>query len=109
MRRPLRFLSHKLGLTSDQVATLAEVLADLRTERAARDVEHQRAQKLYADALKADTFDAEAAKRARDQVVAAHIAQQAAITTALERLHAELSADQRAQLSAILRTDAFLF
>lgn len=108
MRRPLRFLAHKLELEPSQTAVLAEILADLRTERAALDVELQRAQKLYADALKGDTFDAEGAKRANAQVLAAHTQRQTAVSDALSRLHGLLDADQRTHLSAIVRMDPFL-
>lgn len=108
MRRPLRFLSHKLDLAQEQTSALAEILADLRTERAALDVELQRAQKRYADALKGESFDNEGAKRASEQVLSAHAHRQSAVTDALARLHQLLTPEQRTRLSAIVRTDPFL-
>src|SRR4051794_36730916 len=38
VRRPLRFLAHKLDLTEDQVAELARIIDELKTERAQAEV-----------------------------------------------------------------------
>ena len=42
VRRPLRFLAHKLELEEKQVAELARILSDLKTERAQADVYYRR-------------------------------------------------------------------
>lgn len=104
MRRPLRFLAHKLALDDRQTRELAEILADLKTERAAAEVELQRAQKRYADSVKGDSFDAEGAKRAGEQVVHAHTARQNAVHETLGKLHALLDGEQRGILSMLVRT-----
>jgi hypothetical protein len=42
VRRPLRFLAYKLGLQESQVAELAKILDDVKTERAQAAVDHRR-------------------------------------------------------------------
>src|SRR5262245_13395746 len=42
VRRPLRFLAHKLELEEPQVAELATILDDLKTERAQAAVDYRR-------------------------------------------------------------------
>src|SRR5205814_3650978 len=42
VRRPLRFLAHKLELDDRQVGELARILSDLKTERAQAAVDHRR-------------------------------------------------------------------
>src|SRR5437667_12835797 len=43
VRRPLRFLAYKLGLNEAQVAEMARILNDLKTERAQAAVDDRRA------------------------------------------------------------------
>src|SRR5438552_15014816 len=57
VRRPLRFLAHKLDLRDDQVAELARILDDLKTERAQGAVDHRRTTASFADAIAAESFD----------------------------------------------------
>src|SRR5689334_2143910 len=57
VRRPLRFLAHKLELNDAQVAALARVLDELKTERAQAAVDGRRALAEFADATSADAFD----------------------------------------------------
>jgi len=42
VRRPLRFLAHKLDLNEQQVTELANILHDLKTERAQAEVDDRR-------------------------------------------------------------------
>ena len=42
MRRPLRFLAHKLDLDQKQIAELARILDELKIERAQADVDNLR-------------------------------------------------------------------
>src|SRR5438067_1226112 len=42
VRRPLRFLAYKLQLDEAQVAELARILSELKTERAQAAVDHRR-------------------------------------------------------------------
>src|SRR5712691_5167146 len=58
VRRPLRFLAHKLDLDDRQVAELARVLDELKTERAQAEVDRRRTMAAFADALTGDAFDA---------------------------------------------------
>src|ERR1051325_9072677 len=58
VRRPLRFLAWKLGLDERQMAELARILNELKTERAQGAVDDRRALTLLADAAAGDTFDA---------------------------------------------------
>src|SRR2546430_16421398 len=57
VRRPLRFLAHKLGLDERQIAELARILSELKTERAQAEVDRHRTLAAFADALAGDTFD----------------------------------------------------
>src|SRR5580700_9586806 len=57
VRRPLRFLAHRLDLKEEQVAELARILDDLKTERAQGAVDHRRTTAAFADAMGAESFD----------------------------------------------------
>jgi hypothetical protein len=104
VRRPLRFLAWKLGLGERQVAELATVLNDLKTERAQAEVDDRRALALLADASEAETFDREkAAEATRLRTQSAERVQQKVVES-LGRIHAHLDADQRARLAYLLRT-----
>ena len=104
IRRPLRFLAHKLELDEEQIASLAEILDDLKTECAQREVDERRTQKLYAEALIAEPFDAARAKQAAAEREASARKVEEAVVDALSRLHAVLDADQRKQLVVMIRT-----
>ena len=58
MRRPLRFLAYKLELDERQVAELARILDELKTERAQAEVDRRRSLSGFADAVGGSTFDA---------------------------------------------------
>ena len=62
VRRPLRFLAYKLELDEKQVAELARILDDLKTERAQGEVDRRRSLSGFADAVAGETFDAARAK-----------------------------------------------
>ena len=51
VRRPLRFLAYKLGLDEKQVAELARLLDEVKTERAQAEVDDRRTLSEFADAL----------------------------------------------------------
>lgn len=106
VRRPLRFLAYKLGLDEDQVAELAKILGELKTERAQADVDGRRTVSAFADAVGSESFDearasdggalrVQSAERLRD-----------AVLRALRRIHAVLSKEQRAKLAYLIRTGA---
>ena len=104
IRRPLRFLAHKLELDEDQVREAAAILGELKTERAQAGVDNQRAKAAFADAFGSDSFDAEAAAKAGEQRAATAARVNAAVVTALGKLHALLDEEQRKQLALLLRT-----
>ncbi len=108
VRRPLRFLAWKLGLGESQVADLAEVLNDLKTERAQAEVDDRRALALLADAAQSEPFDsAKAAEAARLRIESAQRVEQKVVES-LSRIHALLEPEQRARLAYLLRTGALL-
>jgi Spy/CpxP family protein refolding chaperone len=106
VRRPLRFLAHRLGLDDRQVAELARILDELKTERAQAEVDRRRTLSAFADALSGDAFDnakADEAGALRSQS-AERVRQ--AVLKALQQIHALLSAEQRKQLAYLIRTGA---
>jgi hypothetical protein len=104
VRRPLRFLAYKLELDEKQVAELARVLDELKTERAQAEVDRRRSLSGFADAVGGPTFDAARAKESAALRVATAERLRDAVTAALERLHALLDNDQRERLAYLIRT-----
>src|SRR2546426_9050064 len=64
VRRPLRFLAFKLGLDESQVAELAKILDELKTERAQAAVDDRRALTAFAEAVQGESFEEEKSKSA---------------------------------------------
>ncbi len=108
VRRPLRFLAHKLDLDERQVAALAKVLDELKTERAQAEVDRRRTVAAFADALGGEAFDA--AKAAEGGALRVQSAERLrdAVLQALERIHAILSPEQRGRLAYLIRTGTLL-
>src|SRR4051812_23627406 len=104
VRRPLRFLAYKLELDERQVAELARILDELKTERAQAEVDRRRSLSAFADAVAGDTFDDGKAKQAAGARGAAAERLRDAVTSALGRLHALLEKDQRERLAYLIRT-----
>ena len=104
VRRPLRFLAYKLDLQESQVAELARILDQIKTERAQAAVDHRRAISAFADAIEGDAFDE--AKAAAGAAVRLQSAERlrGAVLTALGRLHKMLDAEQRQRLAYLIRT-----
>ena len=104
VRRPLRFLAFKLGLGDPQVAELARILANLKTERAQAEVDRRRTLTAFADAVAGDVFDA--AKAAEGGALRVQSAERlrAAVLRALEQIHALLDTGQRARLAYLIRS-----
>ena len=104
VRRPLRFLAYKLELREEQVAELAKILAELKTERAQAEVDERRTLGAFADAVAGGAFDgSRAAEAGRLRVTSAERLRDA-VLRALERIHAILDPDQREQLAYLIRT-----
>jgi hypothetical protein len=104
VRRPLRFLAYKLELDERQVAELARILDELKTERAQAEVDRRRTVSAFADAVAGSAFDQTRAKEGADLRVASAERLRDAVTKALSRIHALLEDDQRERLAYLIRT-----
>src|SRR5437867_9083516 len=104
VRRPLRFLAHKLGLDERQVAELARILDELKTERAQAEVDRRRTVAAFADALAGDTFDSAKAAEGGELRVKSTERLRDAILKALGQIHALLNPEQRVRLAYLIRT-----
>jgi Spy/CpxP family protein refolding chaperone len=104
VRRPLRFMAHKLELDEKQVEELAALLDELKTERAQAAVDHRRTVGAFADALAGEAFDEAATKKAADLRVKSAERLRDAVVKTLARTFAMLDAEQRKQLSYLLRS-----
>jgi Spy/CpxP family protein refolding chaperone len=104
VRRPLRFLVHKLGLDERQVTELARILNELKTERAQAEVDRRRSVAAFADALAGDMFDAARAGEAGDLRVKSAERLRDAVVKALQQIHAVLNPEQRSRLAYLIRT-----
>ena len=106
MRRPLRFLAHKLDLDEKQVSELAHLLNELKTERAQAAVDHRRTVAGFADVIAGETFDeVKAGAVAAERVKSADRLREA-LVKALGRIHALLRVEQRAKFAYLIRTGA---
>jgi Spy/CpxP family protein refolding chaperone len=104
VRRPLRFLAYKLELDEKQVAELARILDEIKTERAQAAVDHRRAISVFADAIEGDAFDESKAKSGVDLRLESANRLRGAVLSALGRLHKLLDGEQRARLAYLIRT-----
>jgi Spy/CpxP family protein refolding chaperone len=104
VRRPLRFLAHKLDLDEKQVTELARILDELKTERAQAEVDNRRALSEFADALTGEAFDAAKAASGGDRRVASTGRLREALIKALQQIHALLNAEQRGRFAYLIRT-----
>ena len=108
VRRPLRFLAYKLELDERQVAGLARILDELKTERAQGEVDRRRSLTAFADSIGTETFDEARAKEAGALRVVTAERLRDAVTKALGGIHALLDSDQRERLAYLIRTGALL-
>ena len=104
VRRPLRFLAYKLNLSEEQVAQLAKVLDELKTERAQSAVDDRRTVASFADALGLEKFDEAKAKEGGTLRVKSAERLRDAVVAALGKIHGLLDSGQRAQLAYLIRT-----
>jgi hypothetical protein len=104
VRRPLRFLAHKLELSEAQVPELARILDELKTERAQAEVDNRRTVTAFADAIEGATFGEARSREGGDMRVRSAERLRDAVTLALSRIHAMLDDDQRKRLSYLIRT-----
>ena len=104
VRRPLRFLAYRLNLSEDQVAELAKILDELKTERAQAAVDDRRTVAAFADALGLDAFDEARAREGGDLRVKSAERLRDAVVKSLGKIHALLDTGQRTQLAYLIRT-----
>lgn len=104
VRRPLRFLAFKLNLNESQVAELAKILDELKTERAQAAVDDRRTTAAFADSLGLETFAADKATEGGDLRVKSAQRLRDAVIKALGKIHATLDQQQRTQLAYLIRT-----
>lgn len=104
VRRPLRFLAHKLDLDEKQVTALVRILDELKTERAQAAVDDRRSLAEFADAVSGEQFDAAKAASAGDRRVQTAARMRDTVVRALQEIHALLHPEQRERLSYLLRT-----
>ena len=109
VRRPLRYLAYRLELDEKQMAELARILDDLKTERAQVAVDERRAVSAFADALSGEALDAARLAEAAGSRVRAAERLRDAVVAALGRIHALLDPEQRKQLAFLIRTGAVQF
>lgn len=106
VRRPLRFLAYKLELDEQQVAELARILDELKTERAQAAVDDRRTTAAFADAVAGEAFDAARAGEGGALRTQGAERLRAAVLKALGRMHALLQPEQRKHLAYLIRTGA---
>ncbi len=104
VRRPLRFLAHKLELSEAQVPELARILDELKTERAQAEVDNRRTITAFADAIEGAAFGEARSREGGELRVKSAERLRDAVTSALSRIHAMLDDDQRKRLSYLIRT-----
>ena len=106
VRRPLRFLAHKLDLTDEQTSRLARLLERLKLERAQAAVDLRRAAADLADAIEAERFDPAVVEAAGQRRTEAARRVEDTVGRTLEELHGHLEPAQRAALAELMRTGA---
>ena len=106
VRRPLRFLASRLDLTDEQFARAAQILEELKIERAQAAVDLRRSSADFAAALEGGEFGRDKTEAASQRRVEAARRVQAAVARALEQLHALLEPGQRAELATLIRSGA---
>jgi Spy/CpxP family protein refolding chaperone len=104
VRRPLRFLAHKLDLDEKQITALVRILDDLKTERAQAEVDDRRSLAEFADAVASEAFDACKAASAGERRVQSAARLREAISRALQEIHALLNPEQRERLAYLIRS-----
>lgn len=103
VRRPLRFLAHKLELDENQVAELARILGELKTERAQAAVDDRRTIAEFADAIAGESFDSAKATAAGQRRIDSAGKLRDTLVRSLGQLHALLRPEQRARLAYLIR------
>ena len=104
VRRPLRFLAHKLDLNEKQITELVRILDELKTERAQAEVDDRRSLAEFADAVAGETFDLSKATSAGERRVQSAARVRETLIRSLQQIHALLDAEQRQRLAYLIRS-----
>ena len=104
VRRPLRFLAYKLELDEAQVAALARILSEVKTERAQAEVDGRRTLAAFADAVIGEAFDGQKAREGAALRVRSAEQLRDVVLKALGQIHALLRPEQRERLAYLIRT-----
>ena len=104
VRRPLRFLAHKLELDEKQFGELARILDGLKTERAQAAVDDRRALSDFAEAMAGDAFDGAKMEAAAKRRVESTARVGEALSRSLREIHTLLSPQQRGRFAYLVRT-----
>ena len=108
VRRPLRFLAYKLRLRDEQVAQLARILEEVKTERAQAEVDNRRTLTTFADAVSGTSFDEQRASEGAALRVRSAERLREVVVKALGRIHALLDPEQRERLAYLIRTGTLI-
>jgi Spy/CpxP family protein refolding chaperone len=103
VRRPLRFLAHKLELNDEQVGQFAAILDRLKTERAQADVDYRRRTASLAEAFESSSFDAAKVDAANAEQASSADRLRTSVKQALQQMHALLDVEQRKKFAYLLR------
>jgi Spy/CpxP family protein refolding chaperone len=106
VRRPLRFLVHKLELDDAQAAQLARLLDELRIEHEQAAVDARRATAALADAVEEAALDAAKLGGAAGARVKTAERLRDAVVQQVTRIHALLKPEQRQRLAFLIRSGA---
>ena len=104
VRRPLRFLAHKLELSDEQVTELATVLSALKTERAQAEVDQRRRTSALASAFEGSAFDGAKVDTAEEEQARSQERLKQTVKQSLAQIHALLDDAQRKKFAYLLRT-----
>lgn len=106
VRRHLRFLAYRLGLSEEQVASFAAILDRLKTERAQVAVDARRRISGLAEAIEGASFDDALVAGIGDEQLRSESRIRDAVNEALKQMHGALDDEQRKKLAYLLRTGA---
>jgi Spy/CpxP family protein refolding chaperone len=104
VRRPLRFLAHRLELSEEQVTELATILSTLKTERAQAEVDQRRRTSALAAAFEVPEFDGAKVDTADTEQARSAERLRQSVKQALAQIHALLDDVQRKKFAYLLRT-----
>ncbi len=104
VRRPLRFLAHKLDLDEKQFGELARILDALKTERAQAAVDDRRTLSDFAEAMSGEAFDAAKVEAGAKRRIDSAARVEEALSRSLREIHALLDPEQRSRFAYLIRT-----